>query len=107
MSLIELSVHETVCLGLLNQLKKDMKKRKLLYDKAKASNLRGDWEAYRRVKNEINVKLRAAHNMYYSRLFDDSFNCNRCQSWKYIRAQRQNDNSIPTLYVNDQPINNP
>ena len=45
--------------------------------------------------------------MYYSRLFDDSFNCNWCQFWKYIRARRQNDHSIPTLYVNDQPINNP
>ena len=84
-----------------------MKKRKLLYDKAKASNLHGDWEAYQRVKDEINVKLKAVHNMYYSRLFDDSFNCNRRQFWKYIRARQQNDHSIHTLYVNDQPINNP
>ena len=42
--------------------------------------------------------------MYYSRLFDDSFNCNGHQFWKYIRARQQNDH---TLYVNDQPINNP
>ena len=104
--------HRTVrtrnCLPWITKpIKKDMKKRKLLYDKAKASNLHRDWEAYRRVKNEINVKLKEAHNMYYSRLFDDSFNCNRRQFWKYIRARRQNDHSIPTLYVNDQPINSP
>ena len=60
--------HRTVrtrnCLPWITKpIKKDMKKRKLLYDKAKASNLHGDWEAYRRVKNEINVKLKAAHNM--------------------------------------------
>ena len=45
-------------------IKKDMKKRKLLYNKAKTSNFHGDREAYRRVKNEINVKLKAAHNTY-------------------------------------------
>ena len=71
--------HRTVCTRnclpwITKPIKKDMKKHKPLYDKAKASNLHGDWEAYQRVKNEINVKLKEAHNMYYSRLFDDSFN---------------------------------
>ena len=44
--------------------------------------------------------------MYYSRLFEDSFSCNRRQFWKYIRAQRQDNHSIPTLHIDGQPINN-
>ena len=60
--------HRTVCTRNClpwntKPIKKDMKKHKPLYDKAKASNLHGDWEAYQRVKNEINVKLKEAHNI--------------------------------------------
>ena len=77
-----------------------MKVRKHLYNKAKRSNSQSDWEAYRKIKNSINTTLKKAHNVYYSRLFDSSFNGKRRQFWKYIRAKRQNKHDIPTLFIN-------
>ena len=46
------------------QMKKDMKVRKRLYNKAKRTALQSDWDAYRKLKNSINSKVRAAHNNY-------------------------------------------
>ena len=81
-----------------------MKVRKRSYNKAKRSNSQSDWEAYRKIKNFINTTLKEAHNIYYSRLFDNSFSGNHRQFWKYIRAKRQDKHDIPTLFINDQPI---
>jgi len=86
------------------EIKKDMKVRKRLYNKAKRSNLQHDWNAYRRMKNTINTKLKEAHNNYYRRLFDSSFSGNRRQFWKYVRAKRQDKSDIPALFVDNQPI---
>jgi len=86
------------------QIKADMKVRKRLYNKAKRSNLQHDWDAYRKMKNSINTKLKEAHNNYYTRLFDNSFNGSRRQFWKYIKAKRQDKPDIPALFVDDKPI---
>ena len=88
------------------QIKKDMKVRKRLYNKAKRSNIEHDWDAYRKKRNSINNKLKDAHNNYYRRLFDTSFSGNRRQFWKYIRARRQDNRAhdIPTLFIDDQPV---
>ena len=53
-----------------------MKLCKHLYNKAKRSNSQSDWEAYHKIKNCINTTLIEAHNIYYSRLFDNSFSGN-------------------------------
>ena len=81
-----------------------MKVRKRFYNKAKRSNSQDDWEAYHKVKNSINTTLKETHNIYYRRLFDNSFSGNRRQFWKYIRAKHQDRHDIPTLFINDQPI---
>ena len=86
------------------QIKKKVKVRKCLYNKAKRSNLQHDSDAYHRMKNSINTKLKEAHNNYYRRLFDNSFSGNRRQFWNYIRAKRQDKHDIPTLFIDDQPI---
>ena len=86
------------------QIQKDMKVRKRFYNKAKRSNSQDDWEAYHKVKNSINTTLKETHNIYYRRLFDNSFSGNRRQFWKYIRAKHQDRHDIPTLFINDQPI---
>ena len=67
------------------ELKKDMKVRKHLYDIAKRSNSEGDWSTYRRIKNQINNKLKVAHNNYCSRLFDDSFGGSKRQFGNLLR----------------------
>ena len=85
------------------ELKKDMKVRKCLYDIAKRSNTEGDWSTYRRIKNQINNKLKEAHNNYCSRLFDDSFGGSKRQFWKYIKAKRKDDVGIYTIVVDGKP----
>ena len=45
-------------------IKKDMKLRKCLYNKAKRTNLQNDWDAYHTLRNSINTKLKGAHNKY-------------------------------------------
>ena len=56
-----------------------MKVRKRLSNKAKRTNSNVDWNAYRQMKNLINNNLKAAHNNYFSRIFDASFGDNRRQ----------------------------
>ena len=73
----------------IKQIKADMKVRKRLYNKAKRSKLQHDWDANHKMKNSINTKLKEAYNNYYKRLFDNSFNGNRQQFWKYIKAKCQ------------------
>jgi len=45
-------------------IKKDMKKHKKLYNKAKRSRLESDWSAYRHARNLVNSRLKEAHNNY-------------------------------------------
>ena len=53
-----------------------MRNRKCLYDHAKLSNLKTDWDAYRRARNQVNNMLESAHIAYQSCLFDSSFSGN-------------------------------
>ena len=80
-----------------------MKVRKRLYDIAKRSNSEGDWSTYCRIKNQINNKLKEAHNNYCSRLFDYSFGGSKRQFWKYIKAKRKDDVGISTIAVDGKP----
>jgi len=51
------------------------------------------------MKNLIKNNSKAAHNNYFSRIFDTSTGGNRCQFWKYIRAKHKDNNEISTLKV--------
>ena len=86
-----------------HEIKKDMKTRKRLYNAAKKNNRQDDWNAYKRMKNLINVKLKDAHNNYYGRLFDNSFGGNKRQFWKYIKAKRKDTNAISTIMIDGSP----
>ena len=81
------------------EIKKDMKKRKHLYNIAKRTRSEDDWKAYRSLKNSINSKIKIAHYNYFNRMFDNSFNGNRKQFWKYIRAKLKNHHNMSTLMV--------
>ena len=50
------------------------------------------------IKNSINKnKIKIAHYNYFNRMFDSSFNDNRKQFWKYIRANRKDHHNISSL----------
>ena len=78
-----------------------MKTQKRLYNTAKRNNTQGDWDVYKRMKNLINVKLKEVHNNYYARLFDTSFDGNKRQLWKYIKADT---NVISKIMVDGSPL---
>ena len=86
------------------EIKRDMKRRKQLYNIAKRTKSSNDWNAYRKIKNSINSKIKVAHNNYFNRMFDNSFNGNRRQFWKYIRAKRKDYHNISTLIVDGESI---
>ena len=53
-----------------------MKKRNQLYNTSKRTKTDEDWNAYRRIKNCVNSKIKIAHKNYFNRMFDNSFNGN-------------------------------
>jgi len=85
-------------------IKRDVKKRKRYYNIAKGSKAANDWNAYHRIKNSINCKIKTALTNYYTRMFDNSLNGNRRKFWKYVRAQRKDNHNISTLVVDGKPI---
>ena len=88
-----------------HNIKKGMRNRKRLYDRAKRTNAPTDWNAYRKARNLVNSKLEVAHCDYQRRLFDESFTGNKRQFWKYIRSMRQDSTGIPTLFSDGKEFN--
>ena len=88
-------------------IKRCMKQRKRLYNRAKKTNKDEDWAAYRSARNEVNSKLESAHSSYCRRMFDDSFANNRRQFWKYIKAKRRDSSGISPLLVDSSIISDP
>ena len=70
-------------------IKRDMKKRKRYYNIAKQSKSANDWNAYRRIKNCINCKIKEAHTNYYTKMFDNSLNGNRRQILEIYQSTTQ------------------
>ena len=79
-----------------------MKIRKQLYNMAKRTTTDENWNAYRRIKNSVNRKIKIAHKNHFNRMFDNSFNGNRKQFWKYTRAKRKDHQNISTLIVDGE-----
>ena len=53
-----------------------------------------DWNAYRVMRNTINVLLDAAHKDYCANLFKESFNNNKKQFWSYIKRLRKDHSGV-------------
>jgi len=81
-----------------------MKKCKQYYNIAKRSKSANYWNAYCRIKNSINYKIKTVNTNYYTKMFDNSLNGNRRQFWKYVRAKRKENHNISTLVVDGKPI---
>ena len=88
-------------------IKRCMKQRKRLYNRARKTNRDEDWAAYRSARNEVNSKLESAHSSYCRRMFDDSFANNRRQFWKYIKAKHRDSSGISPLLVDGSIISDP
>ena len=81
-------------------IKSKMKERKKLYDKAKKTQLPEDWNAYRVMRNTINVLLDTAHKDYCANLFKESFTNNKKQFWSYIKRLQKEHSGVSPLTVN-------
>jgi len=84
-------------------IKRDMKKRKWYYNSAKRCKSANDWNAYRRIKNFINCKIKTAHTITPGcsttplMATVDNFG-------NMLRAQRKDNHNISTLVVDGKPI---
>ena len=52
------------------ELKRKFKKRKRLYDHARLTKNSRDWEAYKKIKNEIIIDLKQTHDAYCNYMFN-------------------------------------
>ncbi len=57
---------------LTREIRRKMRERKRLYDRAKQSQRDQDWTAYRKVRNRVNQMLEVAHSTYISKLLNET-----------------------------------
>ena len=76
-----------------------MRKRNLLYRKARDSNNQELWDQYRNARNKLVSKLREEKSTYFSRL-----NPRDCKNfWQAIKYISKKESSIPTLRDDNSP----
>ena len=77
-------------------IKRIMKLRKCLYDKAKRTNTYTDWCDYKKVRNEVSSLLDTAHHNYCANLFNDSSSSKK-RFWSYIKNKRKDNAGVAPL----------
>ena len=78
------------------------KAQKIIYDKAKRTQLPEDWSAYQLTRNTVNVLLDTAHKNYCANLFTESFQNNKKQFWSYIKRIQKDHSGVSSLIVNGE-----
>ena len=68
--------------------------------------LKIDWEAYKKIKNEIIIDLKQAHDAYCNYMFNAS-NCKRFWSYNIIKNLWHDFPNIATLDVNNKELLTP
>ena len=67
------------------ELKCKFNKRKRLYDHARHTKNSRDWEAYKKIKNEIIINLKQAHDAYCNYMFNVTHTSNCKQFGPILR----------------------
>ena len=85
------------------KLKKAVKAKQRLYNKAKRSKKVEDWATYKRVKSETQKSIRKAQWDYVENILVESFDKNDTKPfWKFIKAKRQDN--VGVAPIKDQGI---
>ena len=81
-----------------------MKHRRQLYDYAKQYNTEESWSSYRKAHNKVNIMVQSAHERYCTRILGTNFPGQQRQFWKYIKAMKKDNSSVPSLTVDNQTV---
>ena len=78
-------------------LKRLIRKKQRVYNKARLSCHEADWSQYKALKREVKHMLKSQHKNYLMDMI--SFPNNKKPLWHYIKVQRQEHTGISTLQV--------
>ena len=90
-------------------LKRQIKKKQRVYNRAKLFQRDSDWREYKNLQREVKQSLRNAHHQYIANIINplDS-SVNKKPFWHYIKSRRQDRSGVGTLKSSDgRPITTP
>ena len=82
-----------------HNIKRQMKQRKKLYNKAKHLQTEEAWRDYRNIKNNITMLIRESHRKYQNKMFSDDGGINYKKFWRYVKTIRRDIHGIAPLKV--------
>ena len=90
-----------------NELRKLMRKRKRVYDKAKRTQLQQHWDQYKRLRNDTTKLLRSSKKTYFDNLANkltSSHNLSSKDWWKTLKSfiTTQDKALLPAIKENDK-----
>ena len=89
----------------INQnIKRQMRQRKKLYNKAKHLQSEESWQDYRNIKNNITRLIRESHRKYQNKMFSDNGSVNKKKFWRYVKTLRRDIHGIAPLKVDNSLV---
>ena len=89
----------------INQnIKRQMRQRKKLYNKAKHLQSEESWQDYRNIKNNITRLIRESHRKYQNKMFSDNGSVNKKKFWRYVKSLRRDIHGIAPLKVDNSLV---
>ena len=85
-------------------LKRQCKKKQRLYNIAKASGRRSDWDHYNQYRKQVQRNLRSARLHYNKDNLETAIQDNPEAFWSYIKNLRKEDNGVADLHHNGELI---
>ena len=87
------------------EVKKLIRKKRRVYNKAKKSNCRKHRAAFKEIQNRTRDALRAAHWDYVNHMLKKCLEeGDSKQFWNYLKAQRQDSQGVAPLKEKNQPL---
>ena len=82
-------------------LKRDIRKKHQLYNKAKSSNSLEDWREYRKFRNNTKRKIKKSYWHYVNNLVDPEKDKGNKKLWRFIKSQKQDTAGVSPLKTDD------
>jgi hypothetical protein len=86
---------------LTTPLKRQIKKKQKLYNKARSSKSPEDWAKYKRHKKGTQSAIKKSHWTYVETILNQSFESNDTKSfWKYVKSRKQDNVGVSPIKAN-------
>ena len=81
-----------------NQLKRLIKKKQRVYNRAKHFQRLADWEEFKAIRRQVHNMIKSNHRNYLSECINYSYNLNGNKHfWQYIKSRKQESTTISAL----------